>query len=36
MQISRRLTLFLGERLSWSKAMGGLLIPAGVITIALE
>jgi len=28
--------LFLGERLTWSKGVGGLLIVAGAITIALE
>jgi len=28
--------LFLGERLTWSKGLGGLLIVAGAITIALE
>jgi len=27
---------FLGERLTWSKGVGGLLIVAGAITIALE
>lgn len=29
-------TLFLGEALTWHKAVGGLLIMAGAITIALE
>jgi bacterial/archaeal transporter family protein len=28
--------VFLGERLTWSKGVGGLLIVAGAITIALE
>jgi transporter family protein len=28
--------LFLGERLTWGKAIGGLLIVAGAVTIALE
>lgn len=28
--------LFLGERLTWAKGVGGLLIVAGAITIALE
>ena len=28
--------LFLGERLTWSKGVGGLLIVAGAITIALD
>jgi len=28
--------LFLGERLTWSKGVGGLLIVAGAITIAIE
>jgi transporter family protein len=28
--------LFLGERLTWSKGVGGLLIVAGAITIAFE
>jgi transporter family protein len=28
--------LFLGERLTWGKGIGGLLIVAGAITIALE
>src|SRR5580658_5120551 len=28
--------LFLGERLTWGKGVGGLLIVAGAITIALE
>jgi transporter family protein len=28
--------LFLGEPLSWAKGVGGLLIVAGAITIALE
>jgi transporter family protein len=28
--------LFLGERLTWSKGVGGLLIVAGAITVALE
>lgn len=28
--------LFLGERLTWGKAVGGLLIVAGAITIALD
>jgi transporter family protein len=28
--------LFLGERLTWAKGMGGLLIVAGAIVIALE
>ena len=29
-------TLFLGERLTWGKAVGGVLIVVGVITVALE
>lgn len=29
-------TLFLGERLTWAKAVGGVLITAGAIVIALE
>ena len=29
-------TLFLGERLTWGKGVGGLLIVAGAIVIALE
>jgi transporter family protein len=28
--------LFLGERLTWAKGVGGLLIVAGAVTIALE
>jgi len=28
--------LFLGERLTWGKALGGLLIVAGVIVVALD
>ena len=28
--------IFLGERLTWFKGIGGLLIVAGAITIALE
>ena len=28
--------LFLGERLTWAKGAGGLLIVAGAITIAME
>jgi transporter family protein len=28
--------LFLGERLTWGKGIGGLLIVAGAITIALD
>ena len=28
--------LFLGERLTWGKAVGGLLIAAGAVAIALE
>jgi bacterial/archaeal transporter family protein len=28
--------IFLGEQLTWAKGVGGLLIVAGAITIALE